>query len=70
MPKHVRKYPWPASQIDRDIMHELHLVSRESGRPISIVVRDLIHDGMNRRMEQAPSAPIGFAQPQPPRPAA
>ena len=70
MPKHFRRYPWPASQIDRDIMHELHLVSRESGRPISIVLRDLVHAGMTARLEQTPPEPIGFVRDQPPRPAA
>jgi len=69
MPKNIRRYPWPASQIDRDVMHELHLASRQTGQPITAIIRDAVHQAMTDRMEQAPPAPIGFVQ-QPPRPAA
>jgi hypothetical protein len=69
MPKHIRKYPWPASKIDRDVMHELHMVSRQTGQPITAIIRDAIHQAMNARMEMTPPEPIGFVS-QPPRPAA
>ena len=69
MSKHKRRYPWPASQNDRDVMHELHLASRQSGQPITAIIRDAVHQAMNARMEAVPSAPIGFMS-QTPRPAA
>ena len=68
MPKSPRRYAWPASQIDRDVMHELHRVSRDTGRPISRLIGDAVHAAMNARLEQA--RPIGFSQHQDPRPAA
>ena len=70
MPRSNRRYPWPASQIDRDVMHELHLASRQSGRPISRLIGDAVHAAMNTRLEQVPPQPIGFVQHQQPRPAA
>ncbi len=69
MPAHTNKYRWPASQIDRDVMHELHRASRESGLPISRLIGDAVHTAMNARLERA--QPIGFVQTQEqPRPAA
>jgi hypothetical protein len=70
MSKHQKKYPWPASQIDRDVMVELHRASVQSGRPITVLVRDAVHQAMTARLEQAPQAPIGFTQDHQPRPAA
>ena len=67
MTKPSRRYAWPASQIDRDVMHELHRVSRDTGLPISRLIGDAVHAAMNARLEQA--QPIGFTQGQP-RPAA
>ena len=71
MPKHRSKYRWPASQIDPDIMTELHLVSCRTKIPITRLVSEAVTVAMNARLEQSqPPAPIGFVQPQPPRPAA
>ena len=56
-----RRYPWPASQIDRDVMHELHRASRDTGLPISRLVGDAVHAAMNSRLER-PQPPIGFVQ--------
>jgi hypothetical protein len=67
-----RRYPWPASRIDRDIMHELHLASRHTGLPITHLIRDAVHAAMNQSLEQKPAAPapIGFTPPASPAPAA
>lgn len=69
-----RRYPWPASQIDRDVMHELHLLSEQTGQSITALIATAVHEAMTRRLEHpssasapsAPSAPvpasaIGFA---------
>lgn len=52
MPRHHRRYPWPASQIDRDIMHELHLASRETGHPITTLIAEAVHTAMTQRLDQ------------------
>ena len=72
MPRNHRRYPWPASQIDVDIMHELHVASRQTGLPITRLVGDAVHAAMNVRLEQSHQPQrIGFVQPEPqPRPAA
>jgi hypothetical protein len=72
MPKSNKTYSWPASRIDRDIMHELHLASKQTGLPISRLVGDAVHAAMNVRLEQTqPPQRIGFVQPEStPRPAA
>ena len=71
MPKRLKTYNWPASKIDRDLIHELHLASRESGRPITVLIADAVSTAMNSRMEQIERQPIGFAAAhQQPRPAA
>jgi hypothetical protein len=67
MPKSPRRYAWPASRIDRDVMFELHRASRESGLPISQLIGDAVHAAMNSRLDR--TQPIGFTQGQP-RPAA
>ena len=72
MPKRLRNYNYPASKIDRDLIHELHLASRESGRPITVLIADAVGAAMNVRLEQAHQPQrIGFVQTeQQPRPAA
>ena len=59
----IRNYPWPASKIDRDIMHELHLASRESGQPITKIIAAAVHGAMNARLDRQTAAPIGFTTP-------
>ena len=72
MPKRLRIYNWPASKIDRDLIHELHLASRETGRPITVLIADAVGAAMNQRLEQTQQPQrIGFVQhEQQPRPAA
>lgn len=64
MPK--RSYPWPASQIHRDVMHELHVASKETGRPITVLIAEAVHGAMNARLDRQPPQPIGFQPPVPP----
>ncbi len=63
MPRSPRRYAWPESRIDRDVMHELHRVSRDTGLPISRLIGDAVHAATNSRLEQ--TRPIGFTQGQP-----
>lgn len=70
MPKHPRKYAWPASKIDRDVMHELHLTSRASGKKITELIAEAVHGAMNARLDRQVSAPIGFTTAQQPQSAA
>ncbi len=72
MKKRLTKYSWPASKIDRDLIHELHVASRETGRPITVLIADAVGTAMNQRLEQAQQPQrIGFVQHEStPRPAA
>jgi hypothetical protein len=57
-----RRYPWPASKISRECMHELHLASQRTGLKITDLIADAVHDAMNEALERSEkSTPIGFA---------
>lgn len=56
-----RRYPWPASKIDRDCMHELHLASQRTGLKITELIADAVHAAMNQTLERSEkTTPIGF----------
>lgn len=61
MPRN-RRLPWPASQIDRDILHELHVTSKRLGLPITHLIKDAVHSAMNDAFQRNQPAPIGFTQ--------
>ncbi len=62
MPKIKRRYSWPASKIDRDCMHELHLASQRTGLKITDLIADAVHAAMNDALQRNDkSTPIGFA---------
>lgn len=63
MPNKQRRYPWPASKIDRDVMHELHLASKRTGLRITELIADAVHEAMNKTLQGEPPtpAPVGFA---------
>jgi hypothetical protein len=52
MPKSPRRYAWPASKIDADVIHVLHRVSQDTGKSISRLIGDAVHAAMNERLEQ------------------
>jgi len=65
MPTKHRRYPWPASRIDPDVMHELHLASRRTGLKITELISDAVHAAMNDALQRTDKpAPIGFTPPQ------
>ena len=45
-----RKYPWPATKIDRDLIHELHLESVKSGRPITALIAEAVESYLNPKL--------------------
>lgn len=59
MPHSPRSLPWPASQIDRDVIHELHRDSQDTSKPISSLIDDAVHAAMNARLEQGTSFGFG-----------
>lgn len=63
-----RKYPWPCSRLERDLMHELHCESKLTGEPITALVAEAVTSYLNHRFAchapiQAPSAPAPTASP-------
>ncbi len=57
-----RRYPWPASKIDRDCMHELHLASQRTGLKITDLIASAVHAAMNEALQRnETTTPIGFA---------
>ena len=55
MPK---KYAWPCSKVDRDLMHELHLESKSAGVPITAIVAAAVGTYLNAKLEQRLAAPV------------
>ncbi|MBN8523940.1 MAG: hypothetical protein J0M02_01260 [Planctomycetes bacterium] len=53
-----RPLPWPASRLDRDIMHELYLEAKSAGQPMTAIIAAALAEHCNRRLHQtASSAP-------------
>ncbi len=46
-----RKLPWPASKIERDVLHELWLEAKATGLPITAIVQAAINEHLNTRLE-------------------
>ena len=60
---HRRPYPWPASRLgrERDVMHSLHLESKRTGTPITVIIEQAVCAHLNHALEQQqPPPPIGF----------
>ena len=38
----MSRYPWPASALGKDEMRKLYEVSRETGKPITLLLRDAV----------------------------
>lgn len=52
-----RKLPWPASKIDRDVLHELWCEAKKTGQPITIIVQQAVNDYLNAKLQKsAPDA--------------
>lgn len=51
-----RKLPWPMTRIDRDVLHELWLEAKRSGKPITAVVQEAVNDYLNAKLSP-PIAP-------------
>lgn len=47
-----RKYPWPASRIDRDLIHRLHLLSLSDDLPITLIIERCLSDYVIRRSDE------------------
>ena len=56
MPK---KYSWPCSLVDRDLMHELHLESKAAGVPITAIIAAAVGTYLNAKLEQRLGSPAG-----------
>lgn len=53
-----KKYPWPCSKLDRDLMHELHVESVFSAVPISAIVAEAVSAYLNAKLEQRQSSSV------------
>lgn len=52
-----RTYPWPCTRLDRDLMHELHLESKEAGVPITAIVAAAVGTYLNAKLEARLASP-------------
>ena len=69
MPRsHRRPYPWPASRLgrERDVMHSLHLESKRTGTPITVIIEQAVCAHLNQNLEHQPPTSIGFHTANPP----
>lgn len=46
----TRKLPWPASKVERDVLHQLWAESKTTGTPITMIVKTAIDDYLNARL--------------------
>jgi len=61
------RYPWPASRLDRDLVHELYLEGKRRRMPLTEVLAEAVAGHLNRSLEQRhPPPPIGFNTTPPP----
>ena len=51
-----RRYPWPCSKIDRDLMHELHCESKKNGIPITAIVAEAVSIYLNAKLDEKTAA--------------
>ena len=52
-----RKYPWPCSKIDRDLMHELHCESKKiGGVPITVIIAEAVSIYLNAKLDEKTAA--------------
>lgn len=51
-----RPLPWPASRLDRDIMHELYLEAKATSQPMTAVIAAALAEHCNRRLHQTAGA--------------
>lgn len=51
-----RKLPWPASKVERDVLHQLWCESKAAGLPITAIVKTAIDDYLNRRLAAMPTS--------------
>lgn len=51
-----RKYPWPCSKIDRDLMHELHCESKKNGVPITALIAEAVGTFLNAKLDEKTAA--------------
>jgi hypothetical protein len=58
-----RRLPWPASRIERDVLHELWQASQRSGTRISVLVALAVSDYLERHGGRRPSVPPSSAIP-------
>jgi hypothetical protein len=53
----TRKLPWPASKVERDVLHQLWCEAKTTGVPISAIVKTAIDDYLNRRLDEGHPLP-------------
>lgn len=55
----TRKLPWPASKVERDVLHQLWCEAKTGGVPITCLVKSAIDEYLNRRLEARSASPAG-----------
>ena len=47
----IKRYPWPCSKIDRDLMHELHCESKKNGEHITTIIAEAVSQYLNAKLD-------------------
>jgi hypothetical protein len=55
-PRRIRHFPWPASLIERDVMHSLWLEAQATGQPITAIIKDAVNAHVEARLNAPPAA--------------
>lgn len=56
-PRRTRRFPWPASRIERDVMHSLWLEAQATDRKITEIIKDAVNAHVEARLNANPSEP-------------
>ena len=48
----ARKLPWPASRLERDVLHSLWLQAKASGQPITAIIKAAVDNHLSALLDQ------------------
>ena len=61
LPRHPRKLPWPASKIERDVLHSLWLEAQATDRHITEIIKEAVDAHLEVRLSAPSPVPVESA---------
>jgi len=46
-----QRYPWPASQLDEKDMEKLYLARKNTGKPMTMLIKEAVNKTYNKKEE-------------------